>query len=516
MSTYNVDPNAAPEMRNRLIVQHQLIGNHLHTRTMAYDLAPRLAATEEAQKLLAELYKPGSAFNQLEQTALALPNTMTEEFARSYDQTEAGKRESRAELQKRLENERIKELVESGAKKVGWEDLTYRPRLDLVIGLPAAGKSTFIEKLKATYGSAEIESDLIKEKMPEFNLKPGTPEYERLKAEGITVKENNGLGATSLMQESNLINDRILEHMMKQGYNIVLPGVGLNKEWTASFIKDATARGYDVHLSIIDTAPTDAISSAVSRYERQGRYVNPRFIGTHGERPSQNFAYLAERGTAERWLEGYKRVWNQGFANRTVESAAPLQESSLGVFETRMFRLQDPHVRPVEQAGISAELIRKLASNVVELPSNKELSRIGNDQRDSVRIAGVLTSRKEIANWVEKGIPERDLERIIKEIESKSISTGDIEISRAMLELRNLAASTGGTPLDRLAQELLAKGEQIVRESQSEKSKSSGNLMRYGSSAIALMAIAAAAAEYGNLFPQQRNRIKSELKKLLD
>lgn len=530
MSVYDVDPAKPEHLRNRLIVRHQQVGDRLVTNTISYEHSEKLATTAEANQILAEKYAKGSKYLLLEEVAMSLPDTSTEEYAKKYNETPAGQLESREQLQARLEKEAIAKALELGATKVAPDNPHKRPRLDLVIGLPAAGKSTFIRELKERFGSAEIESDLIKERMPEFNLKPGTPEYERLKAAGIELQANNGLGATSLMQESNLINDRVLAHMMSERYNIVLPGVGLNKEWTEKFIKEAQKAGYDVHLTIIDTAPADAINGAISRFEnpKEGRYVNPRFIGTHGERPSQNFAYLSQKGIREGWLEGFKRIWNQGYVNKPVESSA-----RIGAVETVAYA-QRLNLKPVETGADAIvreqTLAQTVAARELELLKNTDLDTASksaareivggtdgftNKQlrdllKEQVLVSGKLLPRSE---FIKGNTPPEVLDVLYRASIGDTKYGGAQAAEEIMLALHATKDSIKDEATRKLTESILAENDRLQREAQhARRMEVKADMKASSMSLIALAAVASGVLAYAN--PEASKALVEKLRKV--
>ena len=79
-------------------------------------------------------------------------------------------------------------------------EIRREKRLDIVIGLPASGKSSaLVEPISELYESRVIDSDEAKKLLPEFN---------------------NGWGAGVVHKESQLISDRQLSAALKAGENI--------------------------------------------------------------------------------------------------------------------------------------------------------------------------------------------------------------------------------------------------------------------------------------------------------
>jgi hypothetical protein len=160
-------------------------------------------------------------------------------------------------------------------------------RADIVLGLPAAGKSDKIANvLRDAHGSLIVDSDLAKELSPEFK---------------------NGLGAGALHKESDIIaKDLVLRHAMNNGDNVVLPLVGRNRANIKAIIDDLYSKGYDVHLHHNDLALEKSIDRAITRYLETGRFVDPNYIRGIGLTPQDTYATLKGYGK----LKGYSQASN--------------------------------------------------------------------------------------------------------------------------------------------------------------------------------------------------------------
>lgn len=137
--------------------------------------------------------------------------------------------------------------------------LKKEKRLDLIIGSPASGKSTFFtDPLIKQYGSMLIDSDQVKKVLPEFN---------------------NGIGAGATHQESALISDiLILEKAIKNGDNIVFPRLGKNVKSMEKLIDEMVASGYSVHIHFMDLPANEATKRVVTRFNETGRFVDPNYV----------------------------------------------------------------------------------------------------------------------------------------------------------------------------------------------------------------------------------------------
>ena len=94
--------------------------------------------------------------------------------------------------------------------------------LDIVVGPPAAGKSTFADPLVARRGALELDADLAKKELAEFD---------------------NGVGADATHIESRGINDIALRRALDGGDNVVMPIIGRPGE-TAQIVEEFAAEGY--------------------------------------------------------------------------------------------------------------------------------------------------------------------------------------------------------------------------------------------------------------------------------
>lgn len=83
-------------------------------------------------------------------------------------------------------------------------------RLDIIIGLPASGKSsTLVDPISTEYQSRLINNDEAKKLFPEFN---------------------DGWGSAAVHEESQNICDKVFLHSVLREENIVLPKIGSNAE----------------------------------------------------------------------------------------------------------------------------------------------------------------------------------------------------------------------------------------------------------------------------------------------
>ena len=175
------------------------------------------------------------------------------------------------EARKKLRLDIVKELYGKGAKKQ--EKQAY-----LIIGLPASGKSSMANPLEAETGSLIIDSDMAKERLPEFI-------------------ESNGQRADQVHLESQIISEEVLKIAMQNGDNMILPIVGKSEKSIMSKYDRLKAAGYDVHLRLVDLPIEKTIERAVNRFRETGRLVPIDYITNEvGYRPVQNYVIMEKKG----------------------------------------------------------------------------------------------------------------------------------------------------------------------------------------------------------------------------
>lgn len=180
----------------------------------------------------------------------------------TFPQTHMINTPARTALRKQI----TRELYGSGASQKG-------KRIDIVMGGPGTGKSSVIgNEIKAKHGSLEVDSDLAKEKIPEFM---------------------GGKNANGVHVESVAINAHVLAMARQAGDNILLPVVGKSEDGLKSTIREFHQAGYDVHLHYVDVPKEVATQRAISRFEQTGRFVDPDYVYNEvGNRPRSVFSSI--------------------------------------------------------------------------------------------------------------------------------------------------------------------------------------------------------------------------------
>lgn len=159
-------------------------------------------------------------------------------------------------------------------------------RLDIVIGLPAAGKSTaIVNPLSQYYKSVVIDSDIVKGMLPEYD---------------------GGWGASLVHEESSDINALLYKEELRIGNNIVLPIVGGKVSSVEKYIDLAKERDYSVHLHLNELSSGKALGRNLRRYFNTGRFIDPAIAGKYGDAPTQVYEEMKARSD----IDGYSRWSN--------------------------------------------------------------------------------------------------------------------------------------------------------------------------------------------------------------
>lgn len=235
----------------------------------------------------------GSTLGEVKDRAMHIPDTLNDP---SIDKVQ------RAVLQRNVTERRWDDLV-SGRDQTAIDQALGTPQREkkarIVMGLPGSGKtSTAMQDLRGQ-GFMVLESDEIKKMLPEYR---------------------GGVGANALRNESNQLNDKLLDRATREGYNFVLTGVGTNADWIKSVIRNLHADGWQVDLVFVDIPPVESMRRVVSRFQDEGRFVDPGFLVTHGHVPADNYRKLVdELFTNGRGLTSHRHVWNYGNRPVTLE-----------------------------------------------------------------------------------------------------------------------------------------------------------------------------------------------------
>lgn len=189
-------------------------------------------------------------------------------------------------------------------------DVRSERKAVILIGPPAAGKSTIAERMIAPQmGARIVDSDEVKKLIPEYN---------------------DGIGAAAVHEESSAINKDHLAIVVARGDNLVLPKVGDNPTKMENEVRKLKAAGYSVDLVLMDVEPKEAFARMIGRFIGTGRLVNPDIAIAAGEKPPSTYRALREKGVAD----GYTQIDNNVGLEEDpiiVEARGSLSQSLFGL-----------------------------------------------------------------------------------------------------------------------------------------------------------------------------------------
>lgn len=191
----------------------------------------------------------------------------------------------------KLRSEVLEQLYQRGSYSSETHDYTgeiaQERRADIVIGAPAAGKSSvLVDPLSEQHKSRVIDSDDAKKLLPEYD---------------------EGKGAGNVHRESSNIRDRLKLAAMANGDNIVWPTVGDKLDKLLGSIQEFRDNGYSVYLHLNELSASKATGRALGRYLSEGRFVDPEVVLKVGDKPTQNYNYIRQQ---EGLIDGYSHYSN--------------------------------------------------------------------------------------------------------------------------------------------------------------------------------------------------------------
>ena len=194
----------------------------------------------------------------------------------------------------------IARLAGIRAKDLAWTDDNLEPpntwmkthikqekKAVIILGPPAAGKSSIANPIARKIGAAIVDPDDAKKVMPEFG---------------------DGIGANAVHEESAELASRVLNFLTEEGSNVVIPKVGSRAESIRATIKDLKEKGYEVDLVDMSVKYKIARDRMFLRFIDKGRLIDPDYVRSVGEKPGKVFDELQSENIAD----GYTRIDNNG------------------------------------------------------------------------------------------------------------------------------------------------------------------------------------------------------------
>lgn len=191
----------------------------------------------------------------------------------------------------KLRSEVLEQLYQRGSYSSETHDYTgeiaQERRADIVIGAPAAGKSSvLVDPLSEQHKSRVIDSDDAKKLLPEYD---------------------EGKGAGNVHRESSMIRNDLLVRAVENGDNLVWPTVGDRLDKLLRDIQNFRDNGYSVYLHLNELSASKATGRALGRYLSEGRFVDPEVVLKVGDKPTQNYNYIRQQ---EGLIDGYSHYSN--------------------------------------------------------------------------------------------------------------------------------------------------------------------------------------------------------------
>ena len=174
----------------------------------------------------------------------------------------------------------------------------------IILGPPAAGKSTLANPIAAKYGATIIDGDEAKKIIPGFE---------------------NGVGAGAVHEESSALIDAVKDVAIAGGENVVFPKVGGSPGSIRRLITELKEAGYNVDLMEMQVTPDEAMRRMYGRFASKGRLIPPDVARAVGDGPSRTFDTLVEEGIAD----GYTRIDN----NPASGAPRPVIRDDRGILE---------------------------------------------------------------------------------------------------------------------------------------------------------------------------------------
>lgn len=153
-------------------------------------------------------------------------------------------------------------------------------QLELVLGLPASGKSTMASDPDSAQIKAFIlDCDVIKERIPEF-------------------QESYGCAADAVHVESmNIMNDAVKELTTgrMKSTNVILPIVADDLDGLmTNYIKPFEAAGYNVRAVFVECPENVSVARNLARELESGRIINSKVVLSFGTKPEEVYNALKD------------------------------------------------------------------------------------------------------------------------------------------------------------------------------------------------------------------------------
>ena len=164
----------------------------------------------------------------------------------------------------------------------------------IILGPPAAGKSSIANPIARALGAAIPDPDDVKKVLPEFE---------------------GGFGSAAVHEESSFISSELLYELSVRGDNLVIPKVGLNEQSIKDLVNGLKANGYSVDLLHMKVDPSENYRRMVRRFIETSRLIEDSYFKAVGNKPEGLYNALKNSGH----IEGYANIDNSDPAPRVLE-----------------------------------------------------------------------------------------------------------------------------------------------------------------------------------------------------
>ena len=176
----------------------------------------------------------------------------------------------------------------------------------IVIGPSASGKSFFSKEIARENNLAVLDSDDVKELIPEYN---------------------GGVGANAVHQETKVIVDNILEGFINEGKDMLLPRVGGAKNFNGlkNTLEKLKENNYNVNLVLVDVDTSNSLERMLRRFAETGRLIPPSYLESVGNTPIDTYNRLQYIADQYAWID------NNGKPNQeTIRQNTGILPPSIG------------------------------------------------------------------------------------------------------------------------------------------------------------------------------------------
>ncbi|MGY8627005.1 zeta toxin family protein [Chromobacterium violaceum] len=160
----------------------------------------------------------------------------------------------------RLEDDEEIKLGRGGAKPISEVQNTLQAFI--LVGLPAAGKSSVAAKIAEKYGAYIVDSDYAKRKFPEFKHE-----------ESASRVHDESAFVTFGTHQSGEAERNLFEYCSYVKANMVIPKIGSSVRSLRDIYRTLTENEYNTHLILVNVDRVESCKRAILRFIKTKRYV---------------------------------------------------------------------------------------------------------------------------------------------------------------------------------------------------------------------------------------------------